>query len=75
MAAPSPYAPLLSAALAELQRNVAAGEGAAAALVERLLEAGSERRIAVYGVGREGLAMKGLAMRLYHMGLQVRVQV
>lgn len=74
MAAPSPYDQLLTAALAELQLNMAAAEGAAAALVERLLEAGSERRIAVHGVGREGLALKGLAMRLYHMGLQVGVQ-
>jgi D-arabinose 5-phosphate isomerase GutQ len=29
------------------------------------------RRVACYGVGREGLAMKGLAMRLYHTGVQV----
>lgn len=27
------------------------------------------RRIALYGVGREGLMMKALAMRLYHLGL------
>lgn len=31
------------------------------------------RRIAVYGVGREGLQMKGLAMRLFHLGLPVSV--
>jgi 6-phospho-3-hexuloisomerase len=29
------------------------------------------RRIALYGVGREGLQIKGFAMRLYHLGLKV----
>lgn len=28
------------------------------------------RRIALYGVGREGLMIRALAMRLYHLGLQ-----
>ena len=31
------------------------------------------RRIACYGVGREGLMMKALAMRLYHLGLDAHV--
>jgi 6-phospho-3-hexuloisomerase len=31
------------------------------------------RRIACYGVGREGLMMKALAMRLMHLGLDVHV--
>ena len=31
------------------------------------------RRIAVYGCGREALQMKGLAMRLFHLGLPVSV--
>lgn len=31
------------------------------------------RRIALYGVGREGLQIKGLAMRLYHLGLNIAV--
>lgn len=31
------------------------------------------RRIAVYGCGREGLAIKGFAMRLFHLGLDVHV--
>ena len=31
------------------------------------------RRIALYGVGREGLQIKGLAMRLYHLGLDAHV--
>jgi len=30
-------------------------------------------RIALYGVGREGLMMKSLAMRLFHLGLDVHV--
>ncbi|TRD15583.1 SIS domain-containing protein [Palleronia caenipelagi] len=31
------------------------------------------RRIACYGVGREGLMMRALAMRLYHLGCDVHV--
>jgi len=31
------------------------------------------KRIALYGVGREGLQIKGLAMRLYHLGLKAAV--
>jgi 6-phospho-3-hexuloisomerase len=31
------------------------------------------RRIALYGVGREGLMMKAFAMRLYHLGLDAYV--
>jgi 6-phospho-3-hexuloisomerase len=31
------------------------------------------KRIATYGVGREGLQMKGFAMRLFHLGLNVSV--
>ncbi|QRM57688.1 SIS domain-containing protein [Sinorhizobium sp. BG8] len=31
------------------------------------------KKIAVYGVGREGLQMKGFAMRLFHLGLDVAV--
>ena len=31
------------------------------------------RRICLYGVGREGLMMKALAMRLYHLGLDAHV--
>lgn len=34
---------------------------------------GKARRIALYGVGREGLQIKGLAMRLFHLGLDVSV--
>lgn len=31
------------------------------------------RQIAIYGVGREGLQMKGFAMRLFHLGRKVSV--
>ncbi len=31
------------------------------------------RRLALYGVGREGLMMRALAMRLYHLGLDAHV--
>lgn len=31
------------------------------------------RRIALYGVGREGLMMKSLAMRLFHLGLDTHL--
>ncbi|MGY6632219.1 MAG: SIS domain-containing protein [Alkalilacustris sp.] len=31
------------------------------------------RRIALYGVGREGLQIKGFAMRLFHLGLDASV--
>ena len=41
---------------------------------EKFAKAISEaRRIALHGLGREGLQMKGLAMRLYHMGLDSHV--
>ena len=29
------------------------------------------KKIALYGVGREGLQIKGFAMRLFHLGLDV----
>ena len=36
-----------------------------------LVDLAAARRIAFYGCGREGLQMRGLCMRLFHMGLQV----
>jgi 6-phospho-3-hexuloisomerase len=33
----------------------------------------SAKRIALHGLGREGLQMQGLAMRLYHLGLDAHV--
>lgn len=40
-------------------------DDAADGLIEAIATSG---RIAVYGCGREGLQMKGLAMRLFHLG-------
>ena len=39
-------------------------------LVERIARA---RRIVLYGCGREGLMMRALCMRLYHLGLDVHM--
>jgi 6-phospho-3-hexuloisomerase len=44
--------------------------GAETALIDAIVAA---RRIAIYGAGREGLQMDGLAMRLCHLGLDVSV--
>lgn len=44
--------------------------GAIEAMAAPILKA---RRIALYGVGREGLMMRSLAMRLYHLGLDAHV--
>lgn len=44
------------------------------AAVERAVaEIAAARRIALYGVGREGLQVKGFAMRLFHLGRQASV--
>jgi 6-phospho-3-hexuloisomerase len=43
---------------------------AADPLIESILAA---RRIAIYGAGREGLQMRGFAMRLFHLGLDVHI--
>src|SRR5208283_3298704 len=39
-------------------------------LIEEIVKA---RRIVVFGLGREGLQMRGFAMRLFHMGRDVAV--
>lgn len=58
-------------AAAEIRDAVAAIDPAAMdGMAEELAAA---RRIACYGVGREGLMMRALAMRLYHMGLDAHV--
>ena len=36
-----------------------------------IAEIADAKTIALYGVGREGLQIKGLAMRLFHLGLKV----
>lgn len=57
---------LYSRALADLGGVFSRMDDAA---VDRAVEAIAQaRRIALYGVGREGLQIKGLAMRLFHLG-------
>jgi len=65
------YAEQVGRAAEEL-RVAAAGVDpeALAGLVEELAAA---KRVVCYGVGREGLMMRALAMRLYHMGLDAHV--
>jgi 6-phospho-3-hexuloisomerase len=48
----------------------AIGDSAVNRLVEAILAA---RHIALFGCGREGLQMRGLAMRLHHLGRSVSV--
>src|SRR5271154_3518877 len=45
-------------------------DDAADPLIEAIVAA---KKIVVFGCGREGLQMRGLAMRLFHMGLDVSV--
>lgn len=59
------------AALADLSKVFdALPDDAADPLIEAILGA---KRIAIHGLGREGLAMKGFVMRLFHMGCDVHV--
>lgn len=62
----------MAARAAEELRQATAGVDAASltGLVEEIAAA---RRIVAYGVGREGLMMRALAMRLYHLGLDAHV--
>jgi 6-phospho-3-hexuloisomerase len=62
---------LLTGAVDEIRRVLTAGAGLEA---ERLCdEIQAARRIACYGVGREGLMMRALCMRLMHLGLDAHV--
>ena len=62
---------LAGRALADVARVIAAmPPDAAGPLIAAILGA---KRIALHGLGREGLQMKGLAMRLYHLGLDAHV--
>jgi len=62
---------LLAGAVDEVRGALQAGAGAEAErLCDELLKA---RRIATYGVGREGLMMRALCMRLMHLGLDAHV--
>lgn len=61
----------ITRAAAELAQAAAATDPAAlAALVAELATA---KRIVTYGCGREGLMLRALTMRLYHLGLDVQV--
>ncbi len=62
----------MAARAAEELRQAAAAVDPAqmAALVAELA---ASRRVVLYGVGREGLMMRALAMRLYHLGLDAHV--
>ena len=58
-------------ALAEIGACIdAVDESGVAALVELIA---ASRRICLYGCGREGLMMRALCMRLYHLGLDVHM--
>ena len=64
-------AQLSKGALSDLDGVFAAmPENALDGLIEAMVAA---RRIVVFGLGREGLQMRGFAMRLFHMGRDVAV--
>lgn len=63
---------LATRAAEELRAGCAAvSEAEFAALIEAIA---TSRRIVAYGCGREGLMMRALAMRLYHLGCDIHVQ-
>jgi 6-phospho-3-hexuloisomerase len=68
---PQSLASLSEGALEDL-RNVFARlpDDAADPLIDAIVAA---RHVVVYGCGREGLQMRGLAMRLFHLGRSVAV--
>ncbi|MET1028703.1 MAG: SIS domain-containing protein [Dongiaceae bacterium] len=67
----SPLGDLAAQATAEIAAVIAkVDEKAVTAFVDAIAEA---RRVALYGVGREGLMMKAFAMRLFHLGLDAHV--
>jgi 6-phospho-3-hexuloisomerase len=59
------------AVLAELRR--ALGRVDAKAFEDFASALAAAKRVILHGLGREGLQMKGLAMRLYHLGLDAHV--
>ena len=67
----SDYRSMVAGAAAELQ--AAAGRVDPAALGNLMKVIAAARRIALFGVGREGLMMRALAMRLYHLGLDAHM--
>jgi 6-phospho-3-hexuloisomerase len=63
---------LSSGALSELARVFAGlSDDAADILIEAIAAA---KKIALYGCGREGLQLRGFAMRLFHLGREVSVR-
>lgn len=59
------------AAISEIRESFSATDpGEVDALLTAITSA---RRIALYGVGREGLMIRALAMRLFHLGLDAHV--
>jgi 6-phospho-3-hexuloisomerase len=62
---------LASRASAEIRDAVSGIDPAA--MQGMVAEIAAARSIVCYGVGREGLMMRALAMRLYHMGLDAHV--
>jgi 6-phospho-3-hexuloisomerase len=66
-----PLSVLSRSALADLGAVFAAmPDDAADPLIEAIV---SSQRICLYGAGREGLALRGFAMRLFHMGRDAHV--
>jgi 6-phospho-3-hexuloisomerase len=61
------------AAQAATEIGEAVGAMDPAVMQAMVAELAAARRIVCYGVGREGLMMRALAMRLYHMGLDAHV--
>jgi 6-phospho-3-hexuloisomerase len=65
------FADLAARAAEEIRASVA---GIAPASLESMVaELSRAGRVVCYGVGREGLMMQALAMRLYHLGLDAHV--
>jgi 6-phospho-3-hexuloisomerase len=61
------------AAAAAREIGEAAGGTDAAAVAAMVDALAGARRVALHGVGREGLMIRALAMRLFHMGLDAHV--
>ncbi len=65
------YKAMVAGAIAELQG--AAARVSVAELTALITVIAAAKRIVLHGVGREGLMMRALAMRLYHLGLDAHV--
>lgn len=65
------HSALISRAADEIKEAASRADQAELALL--LDEITSARRVFVHGVGREGLMMKALAMRLFHLGLDAHL--